>query len=394
MDFGFTVAQESIRKEVHDFFINELPEDYQGVFFMITPAREEFGSFSQELQRKVGEKGWLTPGWPKEYGGLGLSEMDQAIIKEEVGYWVWAWPNYVGNEIAGPPILLFANEEQKNKFLPPIIQGKVQWDQLFTEPNAGSDEANVQLRATADGDDFILNGQKMFVGEIYEPDYFYTLARTLDVTPKHRGLSLFIIPADTPGITHSLLPVMSGQMKKEIFFDNVRVSKKSLLGELNRGFSHTMASLEFERAFLGRPSTDIRELEEFVQFCKETERNGKPLIEDPQVRDALARMVVELEVCRLASWRTVWKISQREKLGPLNYDLSGFYRRTFSTSRYKAMMDILGLYGQLGYGSKWAPMAGTVERNWQRVRSQHAGGTTEIFKVVLAERGLSLPRRR
>ena len=394
MDFGFTEEQEELRKEVHDFIVKELPEDYRGALFGVTPLDEECASFTIKLQGKTGEKGWLAPGWPKEYGGLGLEEIERGVIREEMGRWMLNWPNYVGSEIGGPAVLLFATEEQKKRFLPPVAEGKVQWDQLFTEPNAGSDEANIQLRAAADGDDFIFNGQKMFVGEIYESDYLYTLARTADTTPKHRGLTLFLIPANTPGISSRPLHCMSNQTKKEFFFDDVRVSKEYMLGELNRGFYNAMASLQLERAFLGNPSSDMRDFEEFVQYCKETKRNGKPLIEDTQVRDALAQMAIELEVNRLASWRTVWRVSQQEKLGPLDYDLSTFFRRTFTTLRCKAMMDIMGLYGQLRTGSKGAPLAGVTGRKWLRARSLHAGGTTEILKVVLAERGLGLPRKR
>jgi len=395
MDFGFTKEQEELRKEIREFMLNEVPEDYRaGRFIGNTPFNEPCKSFSEELQGKVGEKGWLAPGWPKEYGGLGLSEIERGIVREETGRWVQNWPNYVGSDIGGPAMLLFATEEQKKKFLPPVAQGKVQWDQLFTEPDAGSDESNIQLRAVADGDDFVFNGQKMFVGEIYEPDYLYTLARTEDTTPRHRGLTLFLIPANTPGITTGLLPVLSSQMKKEFFFDDVRVPKEYMLGEWNRGFYHAMASLQLERAFLGNPALERQDFKQFVQFCKETKRNGKLLIDDPQVRDTLAQIAAELEVNRLASWRTIWRASQQEKLGPLDYDLSTFYRRTFDARHCEAMMKIIGLYSQLRAGSKWAQLGGSIERRWLRARSLHAGGTTEILKVVLAERGLGLPRRR
>ncbi len=394
MDFGFTEEQEKLRKEVHDFIINELPEDYRGSLFGVTPINEECASFSMELQKKAGKRGWLTSGWSKEYGGLGLSDIEHGVIREELGRWVLNWPNYVGSEIGGPAVLLFASEEQKKKLLPPVAEGKVQWDQLFTEPNAGSDESNIQTRAVADGDDFIFNGQKMFVGEVYESDYLYTLARTEDTTPRHKGLTLFLIPANLPGISSRPLYCINGQTKREFFFDDVRVSKECMLGELNRGFYNAMASLQLERAFLGNPVSDKRDLEEFVQYCKETKRKGKPLIEDPQVRDALAQMAIELEVNRLASWRTVWRASQQEEMGPLDYDLSTFFRRTFTTSRCKMMMDIMGQYSQLQTGSKYTPMEGVIERKWLRARSLHAGGSTEILKVVLAARGLGLPRKR
>ena len=393
MEFGFTEEQEKLRQEVHDFVINEIPADYQSILFCTSPYNEECATSSKEIEQKVGEKGWLAPRWPKEYGGLGLGEIEKGIIREELGRWVFSWPNYVGIDTGGPAVLMFGNEEQK-KMLLAVAKGEVQWDNLFTEPDAGSDEANIQLRAVADGNDFVFNGQKMFVGEVYEPDFFYILARTADTIPKHRGLTLFLIPAKLLGISSRSLLCLSGQTKKEVFFDDVRVPKEYMIGELNRGFYHAMASLQLERAFLGNPAPDKRELEEFVQYCKETKRNGKLLIEDPQIRDTLAQMTIELEVNRLASWRTVWRVSEQEKFGPLDYDLSAFYRRTFTTSRSKAMMDIMGLYGQLQTNSRWAPMAGIILRKWLKARSLHAGGTTEILKVVLAERGLGLPRKR
>jgi hypothetical protein len=393
MDFGFTEEQQILRKECHNFFINELPADFQGSH-ELHPISEELQSLYKEWQRKLVERGWLTPGWPKEYGGTGLSEIERGIINEEEGYWRIQWPSIAGVHLVGPTLLLFGTEEQKKRFLPSIAQGKVVCLEAFTEPDAGSDEANVKLRALQNGDEFIINGQKTFITGTYEPDYLYTLARTSDTTPKHRGLSLFLIPADIPGITYRALPCMGGYMTNEIFFDDVRVGKEYLLGELNRGFYYAMATLEFERTGTGFPAAAKRNLEEFVQFCKETKLNGKVLMEDPQVRDALALIAVEVEVFRLASWRTVWKFSQREKLGPLGYDLSGFWWKTFGPSHCETMMNIMGLDGQIQAGSKWAKLAGSVERRWQQTRSMHAGGTIEIYKIVLAERGLGLPRRR
>ncbi|MFC1919758.1 acyl-CoA dehydrogenase family protein [Chloroflexota bacterium] len=266
--------------------------------------------------------------------------------------------------------------------------------QVFTEPNAGSDEANIQLRATADGDDFIFNGQKMFVGSWFKPDFLYVLARTKDTVPKHRGLTLFLLPGDLPGIRYKSLPIMGNHRTNEVFFDDVRVSREYMLGELNRGFYHAMSVLEFERANTGWQAECQRQFEEFVQFCKEEKRNGKLLIEVPQVRDTLAKIAVELEVWRLAGWRTTWRFDQRERLGPLDYDLAGFYWKTFQGTHSEAMMNIIGLYGQLRTGSKWEKLRGAIERRWQNKRSLHFGGTIEIYKVVLAERGLGLPRRR
>ena len=185
---------------------------------------------------------------------------------------------------------------------------------------------------------------------------------------------------------------MGFDTQNEVFFDEVRVPKEYLLGQLNRGFYHAMAAFEYERSGTANPARARRTLNEFVRFCKETKRNGKPLIEDPEVRKTLAQMVVELEVFRLMAWHTQWWFSQRERLGPQPYDLTGFFNKLINTQHAKMMMDILRTYGQLRTGSKWAKLAGWVEQKWQVARSLHGGGTFEIYKVVLAQRGLGLPR--
>ena len=250
------------------------------------------------------------------------------------------------------------------------------------------------LRATADGDDYIFNGQKHFItSQPIKPDYLYTEARTLEITPKHRGLTLFLIPADTTGITYNPLPVMSDHLTLEVFFDNVRVPRDYMLGELNRGFYHAMTTQEFERTRTDWPAGYMRDLEEFIQFCQETKRNGKPLIEDQQIRDTLAQIAVNIEVFRLACWRTTWRFSQRETLD-LDYDLGGLLYKILAAPIYEAMMNILGLYGQLQVGSKWVQLAGSIEHKWRFSRSIHGAGTIEALKIVLASRGLGLPRRR
>jgi alkylation response protein AidB-like acyl-CoA dehydrogenase len=388
MEFGFTEEEEKVRKEVHDFLIHELPEDVSGY---LPPLSEELQSFWTNLQMKAGKKGYLASGWPEEYGGLNLGPIAQGVVNEEEGFWHIRWPNFIGRYLAGPTLFLFGTEEQKRELIPPIARGEVVWYECFTEPDAGTDESNIQTRAVKDGDDYILNGQKIYITGAYKPDWLYTLARTADTIPRHRGLSLFIIPANTEGITIRPLPTMGGDITNEIFFDEVRVPEKYLVGEENRGFYHAMTVFEFERANTHWAARAKRDLQEFVQFCRETKRNGKPLIEDPEVRRTIARIAVEVEVWRLIGWRTVWRMGEREKLGSLDYDLTGFFTKRFNTSHPKLMLDILGPYGQLRQSSKWAKLRGNLERRWRATRSLHIAGTIEAYMIVLAERGLGLP---
>ena len=389
MDFTFTEEQEKLRKEFHEFFANELPSDYRRRGQM-GRTKEHF-EFAMELQKKAGAKGYLAPGWSKESGGLGLSDMEQCIVKEETGYWGASWPSGAGLSICGPPLHVFGTEEQKKKFLPPIARGEVLWYQAFTEPDAGSDEANVGLRAIEDGDYYVLNGQKCFITAPGPVDYLYTLVRTQDVWPPHRGLSLFLVPGTAPGITYGALPTM-GVFTIDIYFKDVRVSKDFLLGELNRGFYHAMATFMFERSGTGDASRVKRFVEELVQFCKETKRKGKPLIEDPKVREILAKLAVQAEVEKMCGWHGQWFFANREKLGPQPYNLASLISKTYGPIHAKELMDAFGLYGQLKKLSPQTKFEGQIERRWEAARSTHPAGTIEVNKIIISQRGLGLPR--
>jgi len=392
MDFGFTEKQEKLRKEARNFFSNEMPEDFDpGVETMFSVTKDQT-DFWMKFQKKAGKKGYLTPGWSKETGGLGLGPIEQGVVEEEWGYTGGRWPSFSGLHIAGPAVQIFGTEEQKKKFLPGIANGTVIWNQAFTEPEAGSDEANQKVRAVQQGDDFVLNGQKTFISTMVKPDYLYTLARTTDTEPKHQGISLFLVPGDAPGITYKAQGTMGFGTQVNIYYKDVKVPKENLLGELNRGFYHAMAAFEFERSGTGNPAVAKRMLVEFVQFCKKTKRNGKPLIKDPEIRKTLAKMAIDIEIQRLIAWEAVWRHLKKSQLGPKPYDLSGFFNKINSTQHPEKMMHIMGLFGQLRSGSKWAKFAGKIERRWQVARSVHPAGTLEVNKIVLAGRGLGLPR--
>ena len=391
MEFGFTEEQQTLQKEIRDFFLKELPRDFHpGTSHRRTLNKKQL-KFWMEMQKKAGAKGYLAPGWPKESGGLGLSDIEQAIVLEQNGYWDIIWPGYMGTRVCGPPLNVFGTEEQKKKFLPGIAKGEAIWYEAFTEPDAGSETANVSLRAVADGDFFVFNGQKHFMSSPAPADYLYTLARTSNTTPKHRGLSLFLIDARTPGISYRPMPTM-GNFTQQIFFDNVRVPKDRLLGELNRGFYHAMVTFEFERTNTERSGNARRNLEELVQLGKDEKRNGKPLIDDSKWRDMLADNAIQWELAYLGGWRDAWFFSQRKRLGAPPPSTSAYREKVDAAPQAKAVMDAMGLYGQLKRNSKYVKWDGQAERNWQFVRSMHPAGTVEINKVVLADRGLRLPR--
>ncbi len=390
MDFGFTEAQEKLKKEIHDFYLNELPEDLSPGYPSFS---KEVQGFWNQLTKKAVEKGFFVPGWPKEYGGQGLGHVEQGIVNEEEGHFGIRWPATLALHMLAPALLIFGTEEQKKKYVPLIAKGEAVVFQCFTEPDAGSDEASMQSRAVLDGDDYVLNGQKIYISGTHKPDYLYSLVRTEDTVPLHRGLSLFVIDGNSPGITYRPLLYMGGAGGHEIFFDDVRIPKENLIGQLNRGFYHAMQVFEFERTGTAANAGLKQDLAEFIEFCKETKRNGKLLWDDPQVKDTLAQIAVELEIHKLAGWETQWRFSVKERLGPFRFgNLTSYHGKINGPIHAKAMLDIMGLYGQLKQGSKWAPLAGRLESRWRSSRSLHAGGSLQIQKLVLAERGLGLPR--
>lgn len=391
MDFSFTPEQEKLKKEVLEFMLERLPSDFNGDEAI---RGKKLRDWSLKLQKEIGEKGWISIGWPKEYGGGGRGHIDIGCVSEAKGRFMGLLPNYVAYHMAVPAMLLFGTEEQKKKYIPMVAKGQdVEWMQVFTEPDAGTDESNIQLKVVEDGDSYVLNGSKIFVGDAWKPAYLYTEARTADVEPRHRGLSLFVIPADTPGLSYRSTATMSGFVKGEIFFDDVRIPKDCLIGQKNRGFYHAMTTFEFERTGTSGYGRKKQELEEFVDFCKEENRNGKPLWDEPDVRDKLAQIAVDVEVFGFFCWSTQWRFANRERLGSVGYDVSSYFRRFIDAPHCKVLSDILGLYGQILPASpKWAKLDGSIARRWESTRSGHAAGSYEAQKIVLAGRGLGLPR--
>ena len=249
MNFDFTEDQKRFRDELRSFLEAEVPLELQEVFGI---EREDQYEFGRSIARKLVARGWLTIGWPKEYGGGGRSQIEQAIFNEEMGYWRVPRTGSAGLSIVGPGLMKFGTEEQKKKYIPPIARAEVEYCQGFSEPNAGSDLGALELRATRVGDEYVLNGTKLFTSGAFRAEYIYTLARTDPEAPKHKGLSLFIADVKTPGISFHPLPYINGEMAAQTFFDDVRLPFSTLIGEENQGWYHAMTTLDYERSGLFR----------------------------------------------------------------------------------------------------------------------------------------------
>ncbi len=393
MRFSFTPEQEAFRAEVRAFLKEALPPDWEGADNAIDDESYPFG---REFLKSLAPRRWIAPAWPKEYGGLDLSLWDQVVFNEEMGYARAPIINTAAVGYLGPTIILYGTEDQRKNHLPGITSGDVIWCQGYSEPNSGSDLASLQTRAVQDGDEFIINGQKIWTSQAHYADWMFVLARTDPDAPKHRGISYFLVDMKTPGITvRPLINMANGAGFNEVFFENVRVPRDGLLGELNRGWYIATTTLDFERSSIGGTSQAMHSLEDLTRFAKtEREASGGPSIwQRPWVRHAIADLWIDLEMARLLSYRVV--SMQARGLVP-NYEASivKVFNSEYLQRQARVSMSIMGLYGQLWDKGPWAKLRGRFAKSYvATVGSTIAGGTSEIQRNIIAQRGLGLPRQ-
>jgi len=297
MDLHTTTEQEDFRSEVRAFLDKELPSDWIGgpISFDTVDRKTEM-----KWRKMLAEKGWNTMGWPKEYGGQGASPMTQLILMEEWSYRGAPGLDTFGLNLLGPTLMVHGTEEQKKEYLGEIARGEVVWCQGFSEPESGSDLASLRTSAVLDGDDYVINGQKIWSSYAQYADRMFLLARTNTESVKHRGITFFLMDMKSPGITVRPIEEMSGESSfNEEFFDDVRVPKQNILGEIDRGWYVAMTLLDFERTGITHPAAGRRILEMLVQYASETTINGKSIASNPNLRGKLADIAISLETTRL-----------------------------------------------------------------------------------------------
>lgn len=395
MDFEprYTKEQQEFRSEVREWLAEALPD---GLEF---PADSNDLSYNgylklRDLGRSLGEKGWLWPTAPTEYGGGGLSIDHAIVIEEELDEQGLSLPPYYdsGGRLGGASVLVWGSDEQKDHFLPPIFKGEVRTWQLLTEPGAGSDLAGVEMSAVRDGDDYVLNGQKVYVGSSHSAEMVWTITRTDPDGERHRNLSWFMIPTDTPGITIQPMDLLitSGEggagtgTKNTIFFDDVRVPAFNLIGGENNGWQVATTHLELEHGSGGSVRRN-RLVDRLFEYATELRQNDRPLSDDPGIRDLIVDVYVEAEISRLFGLRNYWMRHTGQKLaheGPQH----SLYRKQSGLRSAQAMLEVLGPYA-LTNDPKWDRSDGHMEV-FQRasIVAMHPGGTAEIQKVIMSRR--------
>jgi alkylation response protein AidB-like acyl-CoA dehydrogenase len=396
MDFKFTEDEEVFRREVRQWLEQEIPQRWIELAPGIWEETEESWALAREFQRKLGQKGWLAPSYPKEYGGLELSHMERLILAEELAY--SRAPLSIEVEVTvnwvAPSIMLFGTEKQKKDYVTSIAKGDIILCLGYSEPNAGSDLASLQTRAVGVGDEYVINGQKTWCSYGHLADYCWLAARTDPDASRHEGISIFIVDMKTPGITvRPLINILNCHSFNEVFFDDVRIPKENLVGQKNKGWYQLVIALDFERSSIGYAAANQRIIEELIKYAKETTRNGEPLANDPLIRNELAQLAVENEVARMMAYRIAWMFSKG--LHP-SYESSMSMVFISEVMRHTANvgMRILGHYGELDRDSKWAVMNARIMRMCLSSLSIGVGGgSNEIQRNIIAMRGLGLPRK-
>jgi alkylation response protein AidB-like acyl-CoA dehydrogenase len=386
----------AFRKEVQEFIAKEAPKvDGGGGGDEISRAMSGFMA-SQGWFKKLAERGWVVPAWPKEYGGAGMTVMQQFIFNEEMALNRAPRPMHliIAAGMAGPTIIVHGSDYQKETFLPGIARGEDIWCQLYSEPGAGSDLASLQTRATRDGDDYVLNGTKIWTTMAHIAKYAICLARTDPDAPKHRGISYFIVDMKTPGITISPLVNMGGTHEfNQVFLDNVRVPKENLVGEENRGWYVGVTTLDFERSSIGSSIGARQNVEGLIQYAKENrEGHTSTLARNPLVRYELADRLIETQVATMLSYRVI-SLQNRGQVPNHEASLLKLYTTEMNQRIARTGMKLIGLYGTMGRGEDKAPRKGGFAGTYIRsIANTIEGGTSEIQRNVIAQRGLGLPR--
>jgi alkylation response protein AidB-like acyl-CoA dehydrogenase len=390
MHLAFDEEENAFREEIRSLLRKELPPDWRGFLHS-----EEGFQIARRFCRVLAERGWLTMAWPRAYGGAEASLWKQTIFREEM----WAngeprGPQYMSLNYIGPAIMKFGSEEQKRFFLPKIAAGEIQFCQGFSEPDAGTDLASLKTRAIRDGEEYVINGEKIWTSYAQHADYCYLLARTDPEAPKHRGLSLFLVPMTTPGITVRPIRSMDGYTDhiNHVFFDNVRVPVTARLGEENHGWYIATSSLNLERIGVARWAHAKHLLTRLVEIIGKPLPDGRRLADEPWVRQKVADLETRYRAARLLNYRVIAQIERGEE-PTWEASLARLHSVLLDQQVAAVALEILGHYGLVLGGDEANIGGGLFEEMWRKsIPATIAAGTLEIQKNLIATRGLGLPR--
>jgi alkylation response protein AidB-like acyl-CoA dehydrogenase len=391
VNFDFSEREEAFRKEVRAWLEANVPDDLRGRGFAATRADRQQVQRLRAWQKRMHEAGYVGMDWPSEFGGRGASIVEQLILYQEMAR--AESPQFVnrgGLSMLGPTLMRHGTPAQQRRFLRNILTADELWCQGFSEPNAGSDLANLQTRAVLDGEHFVVTGQKVWTSMAHVSDWCFLLVRTDPEAAKHKGISFLLVDMTSPGITIRPLRQITGEAEfNEVFFDGVRVPRDNLVGRLNEGWGVAITTLAYERDLL----TFIRHislrnaLHRLVRLVRERGR-----AQDPVVRQKVAELWIGEQALQLSGYRSLTKILRGGQPGPEG-STSKLFWSALDQDLALTATQVIGPYSQIGHGSPWAPDDGQWE--FYELLARGSGiraGTSEILRNILGERVLGLPK--
>ena len=401
-EFRYTAEQDSFRQEVRSWLDENVPADMKKPLDSAHTDRETF-HWIKDFRKKLGAKGWLYPTWPTEYGGGGLTGDHDIILKEEFG--AREVPGGEASALFPAAAAVWGTEDQKQKFLRPTLQGETSLFQLFTEPGAGSDLAALRTRATKDGDDWVINGEKVFngskvgyqldpsVGEVdilEEVDEMFTLAITDPNAPRHRNMGYFVVPGSAPGVTFQTMDLLSGQGKQQIYLDNVRVSGERLIGGESQGWQVAQTTLELEHGGGGQLTPRNQVAAQMIELARQTGAGSHP-----HLLHTLMDAYIDNQILRLIGLRNYWMYEAKQEMS-YHGSQNSLWRKESALRTADAVREVLGLTTLLDQDDAGAPFDGALESHQREsLVGAHPGGTIEVQKVIIARRiGVSRTRER
>jgi 3-oxocholest-4-en-26-oyl-CoA dehydrogenase alpha subunit len=377
-----TEDQRSLQRELRGYF-EDLVAKVEG-------SESDEPSYVRYV-RQMGQDGWLGLGWPVEYGGQARGPIDQMIFVEE-SHWAGVPLPLLTLNSVGPTLMALGTEEQKTRLLPAILRGEVHFSIGYTEPSAGTDLASLTTRAVRDGDEYVINGQKIFTSAIQYAEYVWLAARTDPGAPKHKGLSVFIVPVDSQGFRWTPLPTIAGDITSTTFYEDVRVPAENLVGTENEGWKLITNQLNHERVAICPASGLSRSLMEVRRWAQSHRlRDGRTALDQEWVQILLARAHAKVDVLKLLNWKVA--AASGSGLNPADASATKVYGTELAIEVYGLLQEVVGQAGYLAEGSPGAVLRGRLEH---QARSQtiftFGGGTNEVQRDIIAMIGLGMPR--
>lgn len=390
MHVDLTPDQRTLQQTLRAYFAELMtPERRAGLQAM----NMEGGRIFRETVKQMGRDGWLGVGWPKEYGGGGLTAIEQLIFFEELRRAHAPLP-FVTLNTVGPALMQHGSEAHKQEFLTRILAGDVHFAIGYTEPDAGTDLASLKTAAVRDGDDWVINGTKIYTSGANDADYIWLAARTDPDAPKHKGISIFIVPTSDPGFSHSMIHTVGGGATCMTYYNDVRVPSSSIVGGLNNGWRLITTQLNHERVGLAAfGAIAFKHLEDVTRYVRDTAgEDERPLVEKPRVQAALAESFARLEAMRVMNYRMAWAW-ERGEMDPAHASAVKVYSTETVIQVYKLLADAIGPAAALRTGSVGAVLAGAISQESRSCQiNTFGGGVNEIQREIISMAGLRMPR--